>query len=119
MLGPTYFGRSYFGASYFGPDAPTAGENRPPVAAGDAVTVVRNQSFTFDPRANDSDPDGDRLGVVAVTQAAQGAVTLRPDGLLTYKPGAGFVGADSFTYTVGDGRGGTATATVSVQVVKK
>ena len=35
---------------------------------------------------------------------------------LTYKPGANKSGTDSFTYTIADGHGGTATATVSVTI---
>ncbi len=35
---------------------------------------------------------------------------------MTYTPGAGFSGADSFTYEVSDGNGGTDTATVNVTV---
>ncbi|MEZ6124622.1 MAG: cadherin-like domain-containing protein [Planctomycetaceae bacterium] len=35
---------------------------------------------------------------------------------MTYTPDAGFVGADSFTYTISDGNGGTATGNVAVEV---
>src|SRR5207302_3457799 len=47
-----------------------------------------------------------------------GTVTANGDGTITYiPPSAGFTGTDAFTYTVLDGSGGTATATVTVQVV--
>jgi hypothetical protein len=65
---------------------------------------------------NDTDPDGDRLSVSAFTQGQSGAVSKNTDGTLTYTPPAGFTGNDSFGYTISDGRGGSATATVSVQV---
>jgi len=35
---------------------------------------------------------------------------------ITYTPVAGFMGNDQFTYTVSDGRGGTANATVTITV---
>ena len=38
------------------------------------------------------------------------------EGKLVYTPDRNFVGNDSFTYTISDGKGGTATATVSVTV---
>ena len=40
-----------------------------------------------------------------------------PNGTVTYAPDAGFSGTDAFTYTVSDGNGGTATASVSVTVL--
>ena len=65
--------------------------------------------------ANDSDPDGDVLRVVATTQPAHGTVEILDAGLsVRYTPEAGFVGTDHFTYTVSDGQGGTDTATVTV-----
>ena len=48
--------------------------------------------------------------------AANGSVSLNVDGSLTYTPNAGFSGADSFTYDISDGNGGTDRATVSVTV---
>jgi VCBS repeat-containing protein len=66
--------------------------------------------------ANDSDPDGDALSVQSFTQGANGSVTENADGTISYTPAAGFSGSDSFTYVVGDGNGGFATAAVSVIV---
>ena len=37
-------------------------------------------------------------------------------GAVLYTPKAGFVGTDEFTYTVADGRGGSAVAAVRVTV---
>lgn len=50
------------------------------------------------------------------TGPASGAVTIEPDGAFTYSPVADFNGVDSFTYTVIDGNGGSATGTVSLTV---
>jgi hypothetical protein len=41
------------------------------------------------------------------------------DGVVRYVPDKHYSGTDSFTYTVSDGRGGTATATVKVTVVPR
>jgi hypothetical protein len=69
---------------------------------------------------NDTDVDGDNLTVVAVTQGANGSVNITGSGkTLSYKPRNGFSGTDTFNYTVSDGKGGSATATVTVNVLKK
>ncbi|WP_425046091.1 Ig-like domain-containing protein [Primorskyibacter sp. S87] len=90
--------------------------NDAPVAANDPVTTNEDQSITFDPRGNDNDPDSNPLSVSAWTDPANGNVVLNPDGTLTYTPNPNFSGSDSFTYTVQDGQGGSASAEVSVTV---
>ena len=47
------------------------------------------------------------------TVPAHGTATVNADGTVTYAPAANYNGADSFSYTIGDGNGGTATATVT------
>ncbi|WP_235848039.1 Ig-like domain-containing protein [Mycolicibacterium holsaticum] len=89
--------------------------NDAPVAVDDAVTVDEDGVAVVDVLANDTDVDGDELTVTTVGSASNGTVTLA-DGVITYTPNADFQGADSFTYTVSDGNGGTATATVYVTV---
>jgi len=64
---------------------------------------------------NDWDLDGDALTITAVTQGTHGSVTIVGGGTgLTYDPEADYGGPDSFTYTISDGNGGTATATVNL-----
>ena len=41
---------------------------------------------------------------------------MNPDGTFTYTPDTGFTGADSFTYGLSDGNGGSDWATVTVSV---
>ena len=89
--------------------------NDPPVAVNDTGTTPEDTTVTVAVLANDSDAEGDPLAVTAVTQGAHGAVTFTAAGA-TYQPAANYFGPDSFTYTVSDGRGGTATATVGVTV---
>ncbi|WP_310542643.1 Ig-like domain-containing protein [Phenylobacterium sp.] len=91
--------------------------NQAPVAVNDATSTPSNAVLTFDPRLNDSDPDGDALSVSAVGTPAHGTVTIGLGGSnVTYTATAGYLGADGFTYTVSDGRGGTSNATIAVTV---
>ncbi len=91
-------------------------QNRPPVAANDALTVAVNSAATLVAvLANDSDPDNDPLSITAVSVPAHGTATIGSGGIL-YTPAAGYTGSDSFSYTISDGRGGSATATVSITV---
>ena len=94
---------------------PPAG-NRPPVAANDTATTALNTAVTLSVLANDSDPDGDALTVTATSTPAHGSVTANADNTVTYTPVAGYSGPDSFGYTISDGKGGTASAQVSVTV---
>ena len=92
--------------------------NDPPSAGDDALTVAEDSGATVvDVLANDtSAPDtGETLTVAEVTQAAYGTVSLDA-GIVRYTPAANYFGSDSFTYTLSDGNGGTATATVSINV---
>ena len=90
--------------------------NDAPVANADSATVGEDTAGNLIAvLGNDTDLDSDALTVVAVTQGANGAVAIAPGGV-TYTPNADYAGADSFTYTVSDGQGGSATAAVSVTV---
>ena len=67
--------------------------------------------------ANDSDVEGDSLLITAKTDGTQGTVAITGGGTgLTYHPYTGHLGADSFTYTISDGHGGSDTASVSVLI---
>ncbi len=73
--------------------------------------------MTVDVLANDSDPDGDTLTIAAIMVPPNGAAAINPDGTVTYTPNTGFTGTDAFDYTIEDGFGGSATATVTITVV--
>jgi large repetitive protein len=89
--------------------------NDAPVAANDNATTNEDQPVTIGVSGNDSDVDGDSLTVTAAT-SPNGAVTINPDGTITFTPAANFNGATTITYTISDGNGGTTTATVNVTV---
>ncbi len=99
--------------------APTATKDRVCKKALEAknlsFTVDEDDSVEIDVLANDSDIDGDQLTVSKPTGAGNGKVTIK-DNKFTYTPNANFNGADSFTYTLNDGNGGSATGTVSITV---
>jgi hypothetical protein len=94
------------------------GANQPPVAAADSATMSSGYSLLVDVLANDLDPEGGALQLVAVTQPGHGTTAIEA-GQVRYRPEAGFTGSDSFSYTVADSEGaeGTALVTVAVQVV--
>jgi len=90
--------------------------NRPPVAVNDAFTVDQNSSGnSLNVLANDSDPDGDTLTISTVGTPSHGVVSISGNGLV-YTPTAGYTGGDSFSYSISDGHGGTASAVVTITV---
>lgn len=89
--------------------------NRGPVATDDSATVRNDATVTIAVLANDSDPDGDTLAIATVGAPANGTATIAGTAI-TYAPRAGFTGTDTFTYTVRDPSGLTATARVTVTV---
>jgi hypothetical protein len=91
--------------------------NDPPLAIDDAATTEHGTAVDIDVLANDTDIEGDPLTVAEFTQGSAGTVSDKGSGVLTYLPNVGFSGIDHFTYTVADGQGGTAAATVAVTVL--
>lgn len=89
--------------------------NDAPVALDDAATTRPGEAVRIGVLANDQDPENDPLAIVAVSAPAHGAATI--DGAqIVYTSAAGFVGSDSFTYSVEDGKGGQVTGRVTVVV---
>lgn len=64
-----------------------------------------------------TDADGDPISYGAAASAQNGQVQVEPDGRYWYQPKAGFTGPDRFSFTVGDGMGGTRSYAAHVQVV--
>jgi subtilisin-like proprotein convertase family protein len=93
-------------------DNPVAGDDTGYALDQDTSLVITAASLL----ANDSDVDGDAVSITGTTQPSNGTLTDNGDGSWTYAPDAGYFGPDSFDYTVGDGSGGSDTATVSLTV---
>ena len=84
----------------------SSGANQAPVAVADSYTTPLNTTLTVAAPgvlSNDSDPDGNPITAVKVTNPAHGTATLGANGALTYVPTTGYSGADSFTYKANDG----------------
>ncbi|MET0144393.1 MAG: Ig-like domain-containing protein [Ilumatobacteraceae bacterium] len=104
---------------------PLAGANRAPEAFDDTVQAVAGSAaLVFDVLDNDSDPDGDRVLVTQVGAPSSGTTEVVDGGAaVAFTPPAdlpaqaGGRAETAFTYSIDDGRGGTASATVTVQVV--
>jgi VCBS repeat-containing protein len=106
---------------------PTPGPNDPPTALADTATTNEDTAVVIDVLANDTDPDGDPLSVTAfdALSANDATISVAPDGSITYDPtgsqalqdlplGQSLI--DTFSYTIGDGNGGSSSATVIVTV---
>jgi len=89
--------------------------NDVPIAQDDSVLTIEGAGVTVPVLNNDSDPDGDPIDIVAVTQPTGGSVTIEGSNIL-YEPDAGFIGTDTFEYTIADDSGSTSTATVTIGI---
>lgn len=98
--------------------------NVPPEAMNDFAETSENATVIIDVLNNDSDPDGSALTVVDLNLSSTlGVVTELADGRFDYDPAGAFdaledgeTAVDSFTYTIADENGATATATALVSV---
>ncbi len=89
-----------------------------PVAEDDSVITVRNTSVDLRPLENDSHPSGASIRLDQIVEApTHGQATILPPGTIRYSPNSGYVGEDSFRYSVKDSDGQTASARVTVTVV--
>ncbi len=84
-----------------------------PAALPDTASTTTESPVAIDVLANDA---GSNLTLVGVTEPAHGAVTPTAPGVLTYTPGPGFTGQDTFAYTVADANDVTAQVQVTVLV---
>lgn len=91
--------------------------NDPPVAADDTATTTEDTPVVIDVLVNDTDPENDPLNTDGIiVTPANGAVSLNPDGTLTYSPNPDFSGVDTFVYQVCDPGPACDTAVVTVTV---
>lgn len=97
-------------------NAPTANPDAAGTSAGmETVVAVLN---------NDSDSDGSLVAgsVELVAAATNGAAVVNADGSISYTPGTGFIGEDSFSYRVADNDGvfsSSAAVTVTVRAINQ
>ena len=109
------------------PVDPGAVDNAPPVATDDEFSSLVDTPLNSSVISNDTDPDGDVIAIAdasgevatavqMIPTTAGGTVELNTDGTFTYTPASGFIGEDSFDYTIVDPSGATDTATVTLNV---
>jgi YD repeat-containing protein len=91
------------------------GTNHSPDAVDDTATAVAGVATVFRVLDNDHDPDGDTLSIDGVSQPAHGTRSYNGTAV-TYTANVGYVGTDTFQYTILDGHNGSDTATVTVTV---
>jgi len=87
-----------------------------PQPVEDTADAVSGIATDIDVLVNDTDVEGDPLALTAVGQPASGTTSFEANGIVTYTSDGGFVGTDSFSYTVSDGTlstDGTVTVTVA------
>lgn len=89
--------------------------NAAPVANNDAVSTPEDTPVTIEVLSNDTDDQSAALSLDEVGAANDGSVAIAGNSAV-YTPDEGFVGTDSFTYSVSDARGLSASATVTVTV---
>lgn len=99
-------------------DVKPVDDNRPPVADDETVSTVQGVPVTIDALEGDTDPDGDPLTIMNVTDGTHGTAQI-VGGQVVYTPVAnpgpnGLV--DTLEYTISDGKGGTDTGTITVNI---
>ncbi len=90
--------------------------NDAPVAVDDVATTNENISVMIPVLENDSDLDGDNLFVTVATSIL-GTVVINPNGTITFIPNSDFKGEAIVNYTISDGNGALASATITVIVI--
>ena len=100
----------------------TGGNNAAPVANTDSLIAGKDTLRRIKPvelLGNDTDADGDILSVLTVdATSAQGATITFSNGDYNYAPVNGFLGTDTFNYTITDAAGATSSATVTIEVME-
>ena len=97
---------------------PVTRANRAPVAPNQALTVRQGDPRAVTLSSGVSDPDGDTVTYGAPQNPPHGTVTCTSATACRYTSDAAYLGTDSFTYTVTDGRPGhVRSVTVTMTVV--
>ncbi len=122
-------------ANYNGPDSFTVTVNDGKGGVVDAVVRITVNPINDAPTANPAnlsvaedtpvsgkvdarDIDGDTLTyrIASGNGPQNGTLTLYTDGSYTYRPNKDYNGPDAFTVTISDGKGGTTTSLISIDV---
>ena len=94
-----------------------APQNDIPVAVDDNGSAEQDSTATlYDVVANDLDADGDLLSIQSLQYAGSGQASIESNQI-SYTPASGFSGSETIGYTISDGQGGTASASLNIEVI--
>jgi hypothetical protein len=93
-----------------------------PVANARTISIIENTSYVSNgtlsaPNLSGSDPDGDPITCIKVTDPSSGVVVVNADCSFSYTPVANFEGTVEFTFKVNDGSNDSLPATVTINVL--
>jgi len=91
------------------------GGNEAPIA-NDDTAVAQCDAITIDVLGNDEDPDGDTLSIIGLGDPSLGMAVIRGNTVVYTPVSSCGTGTDTFSYTISDGHGHEATATIRVDV---
>ncbi len=92
--------------------------NKRPVTLDDALSVMMDSaSISVDVLANDFDPEGQPLTLVAAS-ASLGTAVAEPNNTVTYTPPVGISGFDTVVYTAADDLGQQTSGQINVTIVE-
>lgn len=95
----------------------SSGPNQPPVTQNDGLTMNMCEYAEINVVANDSDPEGDPIELIDVSQPIHGgSVFLVSTTTIGFQPAWGYDDDEWLTYTIKDSHGNTDTGTLSIQV---
>ncbi|MFT6529699.1 MAG: hypothetical protein ACJAZB_001344 [Psychrosphaera sp.] len=128
---PNYFGNDQFSYSLTDDNNNSAtaivtinviAQNDAPKPLNDSYIVQANSPNDLPPffgiLANDKDVDNDEISVVldSISEPTSGSLVVLEDGSFSYTPNSEFIGTDSFTYKITDGKLNSVDATVQLFV---
>ncbi|KOY52684.1 Ig-like domain-containing protein [Polaribacter dokdonensis] len=92
-----------------------------PFAVDDTITIDQDTTQNIDVLSNDSfgtDGAAQNEALTVPANSDLGGLLSVANNLVVYTPASGFVGVDSFTYTITDDSGDTATADVTITITE-
>ncbi|MFL6845188.1 MAG: Ig-like domain-containing protein [Allosphingosinicella sp.] len=97
------------------PPGPPPPPNHPPVTVADSLILARCTTGTVNLLANDSDPDGNPLSVVALSEATKGSAFIGSGGEIGYEAGS-VTGGETLVYTASDSHGAMTNGNLNVTI---
>lgn len=89
--------------------------NHDPQALDDSGSTTEWISTTIDVLANDSDIDSNALSIASIGSPSHGSASIVANHI-SYVPNSGYIGSDSFAYTISDGQWWSASASVTITI---